>query len=177
VVAKPEECTGSPDFPAGNPALTQLGRQQARLLGQRLRYMAFRGIIYSSPYLRTLETAEIIAELTSGTVIVSDEIREINKVEENIEDVVVRVFPFVKERIADGKDCLLVGHGASAYAATRSVYDYFSMPCEKLPPDWNCNLTLLEISNGFRIKFMRDVSHIPAGMVTANTVYRKDTLI
>lgn len=49
--------------------LTELGRQQATLLGKRMRESGFQGKIYSSPLLRTMETAELIAEET-GSVIV-----------------------------------------------------------------------------------------------------------
>lgn len=50
-----------PQYPPGDPPLSELGRRQARRLGQRLAGTGFRGVIYASPYRRTAETADIIA--------------------------------------------------------------------------------------------------------------------
>lgn len=52
-----------PDYPPGDPPLSELGRRQARKLGQRLREQGFHGTIYASPYHRTAETADVIAEV------------------------------------------------------------------------------------------------------------------
>ncbi len=52
---------GNADFPVGDEPLMPLGREQAKILGGRLREMGFSGVIYTSPYGRTLETAAIIA--------------------------------------------------------------------------------------------------------------------
>ncbi len=60
---------GQPDIqentqaPEGDPPLTPLGRRQARRLGERLKQMGFAGRILSSPYHRTAETADLIAEV------------------------------------------------------------------------------------------------------------------
>jgi len=58
VVLQPTE---DPDYPVGNPYLSEVGREQARLLGERLKEEAAIQRIYASPYLRTLDTAAIIA--------------------------------------------------------------------------------------------------------------------
>ncbi len=52
-----------PFYPPGENQLTDLGREQARLTGERLRELGFKGKIYSSPFLRTMETADIIADI------------------------------------------------------------------------------------------------------------------
>jgi broad specificity phosphatase PhoE len=56
--------------------LTSLGRKQAELLGRRLVRDGFGGKIYSSPYLRTTETAQTIAEVTGSVVLPALEMRE-----------------------------------------------------------------------------------------------------
>ncbi len=51
------------NFPAGDEPITELGRKQARILGAYLRdEVGFKGVIYASPYDRTMETASIISE-------------------------------------------------------------------------------------------------------------------
>ncbi len=51
------------NFPVGDEPITDLGREQARILGRHLRdTVGFKGIIYASPYDRTMETASIISE-------------------------------------------------------------------------------------------------------------------
>lgn len=64
-----------PHQPA-DPYLSPLGQKQAHLLGQHLKALDFRGLIYSSPYLRTIETAHIIADITDTTIIPSASMRE-----------------------------------------------------------------------------------------------------
>ncbi|NLS77645.1 MAG: histidine phosphatase family protein [Chloroflexi bacterium] len=67
----------NPDYPAGDPILTELGQTQARLLGERLRRIGFAGRIFASPYLRTMETGAIIATATGRPLYPEPAIREI----------------------------------------------------------------------------------------------------
>ncbi len=55
-------------YPPGDPFLTTLGREQASLLGKRLAAGGFSGPIFSSPYRRTLDTAQCIAEQTGALI-------------------------------------------------------------------------------------------------------------
>jgi len=64
-------------YPPGDVPLSELGREQARLLGERLRALDFHGKIISSPYMRTLETSEIIAKITGTKIIPFALLREI----------------------------------------------------------------------------------------------------
>lgn len=64
-------------LPVGNDTLTPLGREQARLLGKRLKALHFNGVIFSSPYDRTMETASIIAEELGRNVTPLVALREI----------------------------------------------------------------------------------------------------
>jgi broad specificity phosphatase PhoE len=62
--------------PVGDPYLSDLGREQARKLGERLKDLGFRGTVYSSPFLRTVETANIVAEVVDAPVVPAAPMRE-----------------------------------------------------------------------------------------------------
>jgi broad specificity phosphatase PhoE len=74
----------NPDYPRGDPPISDLGRTQARLLGQRLKAQGFSGVIHSSPYRRTIETAHIIAEVVDVPVVPSAPMREVVMSEEQM---------------------------------------------------------------------------------------------
>ncbi len=67
---------GDHEFPPGDPGLTALGLKQAACLGGFLQTQNFKGKIYSSPYRRTLYTAEKIAELTGNYIYPESAIQE-----------------------------------------------------------------------------------------------------
>lgn len=60
---------GNIALPKGEVLLSDLGRQQAILLGKKLKELDFHGKIYASPLLRTMETADLIAKETGSTII------------------------------------------------------------------------------------------------------------
>ncbi len=64
-------------YPSGDMPLSPLGREQATLLGKRMKEMGFKGRILASPYHRTLETACLIAEEVGVPVIPYAPIHEI----------------------------------------------------------------------------------------------------
>lgn len=64
-------------YPPGDPALSPLGRRQAAWLGECLAREGFQGAIFSSPYRRTLETAQIVAETTGRSVIPEPALQEV----------------------------------------------------------------------------------------------------
>ena len=66
-----------PSKPRGNTALSELGQEQARLAGKKLQALGFHGVIFSSPYDRTMQTAELIAEAVGGSFLPLPCIREI----------------------------------------------------------------------------------------------------
>jgi broad specificity phosphatase PhoE len=68
-----------PDYPPGDPPLSEMGMHQAHLLGERLAQTGFRGQILSSPYRRTLQTACQIAAACDLTVQPAAPMREIVK--------------------------------------------------------------------------------------------------
>ncbi len=69
--------TEKPQYPSGDPPLSDLGRLQARKLGERLKAESFSGKIFASPYRRTSETADIIACVNETFFYPEPAIREI----------------------------------------------------------------------------------------------------
>lgn len=57
----PDKYTGTVDCPDGDIPLSDLGKKQAEYLGKELALRKFKGLIISSPYLRTMTTAEAVA--------------------------------------------------------------------------------------------------------------------
>ena len=57
-----------PSLPVGDVALSPLGKEQAKLLAKRLKELKFNGLIFSSPYDRTMKTASIVAEELGLTI-------------------------------------------------------------------------------------------------------------
>ena len=84
-IASGAEFVGNHLYPSGETPLSELGREQATLLGERLKAEGFKGKILASPYMITLETANIIAEITGLSVIPFPQIREIFKTEKQVE--------------------------------------------------------------------------------------------
>lgn len=76
---QPERKSGTSNdhqYPPGDPPLTAQGREQATCLGRHLAAQNFRGPIFSSPYHRTLETAEMIARETNMQIFPTRELQE-----------------------------------------------------------------------------------------------------
>ena len=73
---------GNASLPMGNSALSPLGCTQAQLLGKRLKELGFNGVIYSSPYDRTMQTADIVAREVGTKVIPVIDLHEISNVKE-----------------------------------------------------------------------------------------------
>lgn len=63
----------------GDPALTDLGMEQARCLGRRLKSLGFRGRIWSSPYRRAAQTADLAAAELGTAFAVTAALRDIVK--------------------------------------------------------------------------------------------------
>lgn len=76
-VAPDTEYLGDENHPKGDAPLSSLGRRQAELLGERLALEGFSGRIYSSPFIRTMETADIVAKKVGSTVIPTPFLHEI----------------------------------------------------------------------------------------------------
>ena len=69
-------------FPKGEVPLSEMGYAQAVCLGKRLKTLHFKGKIFSSPFWRTMETAEIVAEQTGSEIIPIPDLHEIFKTKE-----------------------------------------------------------------------------------------------
>jgi len=76
-VATDAEYIESEAYPRGDMPLSNLGREQARLLAVRLKADGFCGNIYASPFVRTMETADVIARELEAAVIPTPALHEI----------------------------------------------------------------------------------------------------
>ena len=85
-------------FPAGDESISALGKEQAKYLGEHLKSIGFNGKIYSSPYIRTLETAEIIASYTGSEIIPWAPVREIMRDKEELKEFKGLTLLEIKER-------------------------------------------------------------------------------
>lgn len=187
-----------------DPDLSMLGRKQASLLGKRLKRMKFNGPIYSSPFLRTLETAQLIADQTGAKIYPASSLREMvfdtdyftnfsgitpeeaktrfNSIDKNAsfeypwwiikeethEDVYNRAAPFIESILKEGKDCLILGHGATHWAALTYMLNISGYELQKHPPDYNCVLSTFKIEKKVTPLRIMDISHIPPKMITSN---------
>ncbi len=59
---------GDAFLPQGEVPLSLVGREQGRLLGKFLAKCDFHGVIYASPFWRTMETAELVAQETGSEI-------------------------------------------------------------------------------------------------------------
>ena len=72
-------------FPVGNQPLSKLGIEQSHYLGRYMQSLGFSGTIYSSPFTRTLQTSQIVAEYTDAEVMPAAFMHEIFKTQEAAE--------------------------------------------------------------------------------------------
>lgn len=77
VELKTEYYDGNPMLPKGEILLSEMGKQQATLLGKRLKKLGFSGKIFASPFLRTMETAELISKETGAKIVPTPWMHEI----------------------------------------------------------------------------------------------------
>lgn len=80
----PPEVEEDPEFPSSDRPISELGREQARLLGLRMEAIGFGGGIRASPYRRTCQTANIICEALGSQFRPAAPFREIVQREETI---------------------------------------------------------------------------------------------
>ena len=85
-VADDAEYLGDVAFPKGDIPLSKLGCEQARLLGERLKSEGFSGVIYSSPFVRTMQSADIIARITGSSVVPTPAFHEIFRSDSMVSD-------------------------------------------------------------------------------------------
>jgi broad specificity phosphatase PhoE len=123
--------------------LTEAGREHARRIGEWFSKETDNLPITSSPMVRTVQTAEIIASKTNGYVIVDHRLEEtgcsrlegtkqpeIDPWKYEVDDssretkdaVLKRVRSIYDEKVAEGKDCIIVSHGD----AITFLYDYLT---------------------------------------------------
>lgn len=111
-------------------SLTDLGRQQARRLAERLKQLDLGGFVgITSPYRRTVQTAHEITAVTGIAFTLEDAVREwgvratINGREyahEPIDQVITRLTDFLRHH--DGRKLLVVSHAAPIAVLTQLAW-------------------------------------------------------
>ena len=81
-----EYINGDVGLPKGEVPLSEMGRQQSTLLGKALIKEKFQGVILASPLLRTMETAELIAQETGSLIYPTPWMHEIFSDEESLKE-------------------------------------------------------------------------------------------
>lgn len=94
----PKAFYGNAQYPSGDMPLSELGREQAAYLGAYMKHLGFKGTIYSSPYARALETAQVIADYTGSVIIPWAPMREIVRNKEHMEEFVGMTLEQIKEQ-------------------------------------------------------------------------------
>lgn len=82
----PTEFFGSADFPMFDIPLSELGQKQAVCLANALKEKGFKGKIFSSPYRRTMMTADAAAKVCGVPVLPEQALREILKTDEGAQE-------------------------------------------------------------------------------------------
>jgi len=82
----PTEYFGNADFPMFDIPLSELGQKQAECIAKVLKSRDFKGKIYSSPYRRTMMTAEAIGKACNLPVFPEQALREILKTDEGAKE-------------------------------------------------------------------------------------------
>lgn len=82
----PTEYFGSTDFPMFDIPLSDLGKKQAECLAEKLKEMDFKGKIFSSPYRRTMMTANAVAAACDLPIFPDNALREIIKTDEGAQE-------------------------------------------------------------------------------------------
>lgn len=103
-----EVVDGNPDLPKGDPPLTGDGIRQSKYVAMELKRRRFAGTIYSSPFLRALETARETAWALGAPIVVEPTIREISKVTTLAPDFVGETLDEMRRRIPEiSPDCTI----------------------------------------------------------------------
>ena len=166
-VAPEAEYLGDPNYPEGDMPLSAIGFEQSHLIGKRLSEEGFSGTIFSSPYIRTMQTSNAIAEEVGGAEIVKvDGLRERDfDNDESAEEVRYRVALAMREIMKHkGGDVLIVGHGATVGAVLQ--YLFATAPSR---PVANCSYSFFDTKEKDGV--INCVKHLPYAMITQNRMH------
>ena len=155
-VADDAEYLGDVAYPKGDIPLSALGREQARLLGVRLRDEGFSGIIYSSPFMRTMETADIIAREVGATVVPTPAFHEIFRGQGMVDDFVGKSAEELKRAFSCvAADAVLPEHWWARRIETAEDVRYrVSLKLRELIPDPREEKDILLVGHGASVDAM-----------------------
>ena len=135
---------------ASNTSLTNLGKIQAKCLGEYLKYLGFCGKIYSSPLKCAVETAEIVSAHTASSI----ELWKPMGIEGNINQDVQTTIKQEFENLSLLEDALFVGTEKTHEALGKALGFWANRrPC-------NCSLSLKDFEGKVRSVF-GEPGHLP----------------
>lgn len=131
------EFIGTVDFPKGDVPLSELGKKQAVCLGKVLHDSNFTGIIISSPYNRTMTTANLVAKECGVPVYMDSALREIVTKAESISEFQGMTAEKLKEQFSEvASDAVLEYPWWTVETDTREVI------AKRLEDFWNKILSM-----------------------------------
>ena len=191
-------------YTVGEFPLSELGREQARLLGERLKAEGFKGKILASPYLRTMETANIIAGILGLKVIpfallhettyeldfVGKTIDELREIFDNVDENATLEYPWwpnfteTVEQV-DERGVRTMELAERLYpdepilyvghgASVHGLSYAYKVNTDVPPWLYNCALTYVDSTDKDFRKIHCDSSHIPYEMTTSNQLTREE---
>ena len=143
----------------GDAPLSELGRKQASLLGDKLKRSKFQGKIYASPAKCAMETAQLVAAETGAGIYPTAWMRGEREDGGSVEEQVVAGVNALLTREDTEEEYLLIGHSASV-EAVRSRLNLRSMGVL-----WNCCLGRYD-SMQPKYNHYRDIGFLPGDMVS-----------
>ena len=148
----------------GNASLTELGKSQAALLGDKLKRSKFQGKIYASPAKCAMETAKAVARETGAEICLTPWMLGDDK--EAVEAQVNAALEELLTRAETEEEYLLIGNSASVLAVANRLNLRCSHP-------WNCCLGRYDSLNP-KFNHYRDIGFLPGDMVSDDGIMAMD---
>ena len=148
----------------GDAPLSELGRKQASLLGDKLKRSKFQGKIYASPAKCAMETAQLVAAETGADIYPAAWMLGDDK--DAVEAQVNAALGELLTRAETEEEYLLIGNSPSVLAVASRLGLKCSHP-------WNCCLGRYDSLNP-KFNHYRDIGFLPGDMVSDDGVMAMD---
>lgn len=194
---------GNVQYPIGDMPLSELGREQAAYLGAYMKHLGFQGTIYSSPYARALETAQVIADYTGSKIVPWAPMREIVRSKKVMEEFTGLTLEQIRERYpsVDPDATLAYPWWTTKEESTEDMIERVNAGIVTLDPNedamlvghgasvycgcealkiphkggdgYNCSFSMYDSEDPTNFKWL-DGAHMPYGKLTFNTIVQAE---